>query len=100
MRKVTPFAAAIVLAFVVVAFVRATHAVESVAALMTGFAAGVLLISGAFYAFALGGNPRQTAAAKTPLRKSAFLHSAHTILTSAGLSLLTEPTDSKRGLAT
>ena len=56
-RKIAPFGAAVVLAFLVVALVRATDATEAVAYVLTGFTAGVLLVGGILFAF--GGGLKQ-----------------------------------------
>jgi hypothetical protein len=51
MRKLAPFGAAIVLAALVVAVIRATDASEGAAYGLIGFAAGVLLVVGVQFAF-------------------------------------------------
>lgn len=104
LSKIAPFGAAVVLAFLVVALVRLTDAAETVAYLLTGFAAGVLLLGGILFEFGRKATDDEADVGKyrSPARAGvnrSILLRVFAVFASAGLSLLATPKDSDSSFA-
>ncbi len=104
LRKIAPFGAAVVLAFLVVGLVRLTDAAEAVAYLLMGFAAGALLVGGILFEFGQKATDNEADVEKrrSPARAGvnrSILRRVSPVFASAGLSLLVTPKDSDSSFA-